>query len=442
MHGTVVSPWNASSVPVPVAQVADIPHNDAPGQMEGRDIELGRSGGVSSETGSEQPTLPEVELQQSRITGSQAADSLTSATPSNPHQSLEQSVARPPVEPATDEVARGAEAASGPSFEVNRDPSVHARGEDEEKESVQQAPYRLGGSMSGSSPVRSGDWAMNDSDSDLSSSMDGQFKFVAVTEGRKRGVGLPYNIKRVTHVNKDMQWDVEDPESMFQLNRLLGRGSFGEVWDGVHLESKARMAIKIIMHVDDETAEEIRKEVDILKKVSHANIVSFYGVTKPDSKQRLWILMELCPPGSIQDRMRATDALLTEQQIAYVCACTLRALVVLHVGNGIVHRDVKGQNILLTENGDVKLTDFGISKQLEAKRGSVGGAISGESLLLLFLFGFAIRQTRRRLLPCIWTLAVSLSVGVPCVLVCGRSIRMALEALYPLTPLRWALLSS
>lgn len=74
--------------------------------------------------------------------------------------------------------------------------------------------------------------------------------------------------------------------------------------------------------------------------------------------------MEYCGGGSLQDIYQVTGPL-NEQQIAYMCKETLKGLEYLHLKNKM-HRDIKGANILLTETGDVKLADFGVSAQITA----------------------------------------------------------------------------
>lgn len=76
-----------------------------------------------------------------------------------------------------------------------------------------------------------------------------------------------------------------------------------------------------------------------------------YGCFGPDSQHRLWILMELCDYGSITDIMEQFKLPLTEPQIAYVIASTMNALDYLHNTKHIIHRDVKGRNLLLTKYG-------------------------------------------------------------------------------------------
>ncbi|KAI8433584.1 hypothetical protein MSG28_015605 [Choristoneura fumiferana] len=100
----------------------------------------------------------------------------------------------------------------------------------------------------------------------------------------------------------------------------------------------------------------------MMKDCRHPNIVAYYGSYL--RRDKLWISMEYCGGGSLQDIYHVTGPL-TELQIAYMCRETLMGLSYLH-SMGKMHRDIKGANILLTECGDVKLADFGVSAQITA----------------------------------------------------------------------------
>eukprot|EP00471_Norrisiella_sphaerica_P010435 CAMPEP_0184495184 /NCGR_PEP_ID=MMETSP0113_2-20130426/30586_1 /TAXON_ID=91329 /ORGANISM="Norrisiella sphaerica, Strain BC52" /LENGTH=594 /DNA_ID=CAMNT_0026881255 /DNA_START=253 /DNA_END=2034 /DNA_ORIENTATION=+ len=179
-------------------------------------------------------------------------------------------------------------------------------------------------------------------------------------EERRSGVSKPYNVKHVSHVNRNYEWDNNNLKKDFLVGRLLGAGSFGSVCLGFHRASGMQMAIKMIeLEKNGERPEDIKAEIDVLKKCKHEGIVSFYGCAGPDSSNRLWILMELCRGGSLRDILD-TFGPMTERQIQYICAKTLKALIYLH-SHKVVHRDLKAANILLTNEGKVKITDFGIS---------------------------------------------------------------------------------
>ncbi|NWW38744.1 TNIK kinase, partial [Panurus biarmicus] len=115
--------------------------------------------------------------------------------------------------------------------------------------------------------------------------------------------------------------------------------------------------------------EEIKLEINMLKKYSHhQNIATYYGafVKKSPAGQddQLWLLMEYCGAGSVTDLVKKTKGnCFKEDWIAYICREVLRGLAHLHAHH-VIHRDIKGQNVLLTENAEVKLVDFGVSAQL------------------------------------------------------------------------------
>ncbi|XP_073772990.1 mitogen-activated protein kinase kinase kinase kinase 3 isoform X19 [Danio rerio] len=100
----------------------------------------------------------------------------------------------------------------------------------------------------------------------------------------------------------------------------------------------------------------------MMKDCKHSNIVAYFGSYL--RRDKLWISMEYCGGGSLQDIYHVTGPL-TESQIAYVTRETLQGLYYLH-NKGKMHRDIKGANILLTDNGYVKLADFGVSAQITA----------------------------------------------------------------------------
>jgi len=114
-------------------------------------------------------------------------------------------------------------------------------------------------------------------------------------------------------------------------------------------------------------------EIRILKLCQHKNIVGFHGAWTKENE--LFIAMELCGGGSVLDLCQILATPPTEGQIAYIVRETLMGLDYLHNKLSIIHRDIKAANILLTDDGEVKLTDFGVSAivQNNQKRRSVIG---------------------------------------------------------------------
>nr|XP_018914102.1 PREDICTED: myosin-IIIb-like isoform X1 [Bemisia tabaci] len=165
------------------------------------------------------------------------------------------------------------------------------------------------------------------------------------------------------------------PGNRFTLQELIGEGTYGEVFCALDTTTGKKVAVKILENVAD-NIEEIEEEFLVLRDLSlHANIPAFYGLflrrgTLPEEDQ-LWFVMELCTGGSVTDLVQGLknrNACLTEEQIAYILHETVQALVHLH-NNHCMHRDIKGHNILLTEEAHVKLVDFGVSSHLAATMG-------------------------------------------------------------------------
>ncbi|XP_029173409.1 myosin-IIIb-like isoform X2 [Nylanderia fulva] len=182
------------------------------------------------------------------------------------------------------------------------------------------------------------------------------------------------------HVNFDV---VPDPGERFRLEELIGEGTYGEVYAAYDKETGNKVAVKILENVAD-NIEEIEEEYLVLRDLSlHPNIPLFHGLflkrAKPGQEEdQLWFVMELCTGGSVTDLVQGVKKRgirLTDDQIAYILKETVEALIFLH-SNHCMHRDVKGHNILLTEEARVKLVDFGVSSHLAAtlarKNTSVG----------------------------------------------------------------------
>uniref|UniRef100_A0A4W3IWT0 non-specific serine/threonine protein kinase n=1 Tax=Callorhinchus milii TaxID=7868 RepID=A0A4W3IWT0_CALMI len=162
---------------------------------------------------------------------------------------------------------------------------------------------------------------------------------------------------------------LRDPAGIFDLVEVVGNGTYGQVYKGRHVKTGQLAAIKV-MDVTEEEEEEIKLEINMLKKYSHhRNIATYYGAfirKKPSSHEdQLWLVMEFCGAGSVTDLVKKSKGnCLKEDWIAYICREVLRGLTHLHVQH-VIHRDIKGQNVLLTENAEVKLVDFGVSAQLD-----------------------------------------------------------------------------
>ncbi|XP_042332773.1 myosin-IIIa isoform X3 [Sceloporus undulatus] len=164
-----------------------------------------------------------------------------------------------------------------------------------------------------------------------------------------------------------------DPSDTWEIVETIGKGTYGKVFKVFNKKNGSKAAVKILDPVHD-IDEEIEAEYNILKALSdHPNVVKFYGLYyKKDVKDgdQLWLVLELCNGGSVTDLVKGflkRGERMSEVIIAYILHEALMGLQHLHE-NKTIHRDIKGNNILLTTEGGVKLVDFGVSAQLTSSR--------------------------------------------------------------------------
>jgi serine/threonine protein kinase len=167
----------------------------------------------------------------------------------------------------------------------------------------------------------------------------------------------------------------EDPTTVFDDMRKIGKGSFGEVFSAIHNQTKEKLAIKK-MQVTAKNIRYIISEIDIQMHSHHRNIVDFKGSYLIGTE--LWVALEFMAGGDLATIiaiLRENSKFMNESQMAYITAETLKALSYIHA-NHRIHRDIKSDNILLGSNGEIKLADFGNAIQLtheQAKRRTMCG---------------------------------------------------------------------
>ncbi|XP_055130901.1 myosin-IIIa [Symphalangus syndactylus] len=160
-----------------------------------------------------------------------------------------------------------------------------------------------------------------------------------------------------------------DPSDTWEITETIGKGTYGKVFKVLNKKNGQKAAVKILDPIHD-IDEEIEAEYNILKALpDHPNVVRFYGIYSKKDKvngDKLWLVLELCNGGSVTDLVKGflkRGERMSEPLIAYILHEALMGLQHLH-NNKTIHRDVKGNNILLTTEGGVKLVDFGVSAQL------------------------------------------------------------------------------
>ncbi|KAJ6752041.1 hypothetical protein OIU85_002461 [Salix viminalis] len=154
---------------------------------------------------------------------------------------------------------------------------------------------------------------------------------------------------------------MEAAGARFSSLELIGRGSFGDVYKAFDKELNKEVAIKVIdLEESEDEIEDIQKEISVLQQCRSPYITEYYGSYLHQTK--LWIIMEYMAGGSVADLLQSGPPL-DEMSIACILRDLLYAVEYLH-NKGTMHRDIKAANILLSENGDVKVADFGVSVQL------------------------------------------------------------------------------
>ncbi|WOL01554.1 mitogen-activated protein kinase kinase kinase YODA-like isoform X2 [Canna indica] len=160
---------------------------------------------------------------------------------------------------------------------------------------------------------------------------------------------------------------LRSPKSQWKKGKLIGRGTFGHVYLGFHSESGQMCAIKEVKDISDdanskECLRQLSQEIALLSHLSHPNIVQYYGSELVEDT--LSVYLEYVSGGSIHKLLQEYGPF-SEHLIRNYTAQILSGLSYLHERN-TVHRDIKGANILVDPNGEIKLADFGMAKHISS----------------------------------------------------------------------------
>jgi len=164
----------------------------------------------------------------------------------------------------------------------------------------------------------------------------------------------------------------------YTILEKLGSGGMGEVWLAEDTRLERKVALKFLPHfaAQDET-EKARfiQEAKAAAKLSHANIAQVYEIGEENG--RLYIVMEYVPGGSLRDVLdEAKGKSLPLEKVLTWVQQTAEGLAEAH-SHGIIHRDIKPDNLMLTEKGQVKITDFGLARLETATRLTASGTTLG-----------------------------------------------------------------
>lgn len=175
--------------------------------------------------------------------------------------------------------------------------------------------------------------------------------------------------------------DAANGATYVRSSRVLGTGSFGCVYLGMEQHSGRLVAMKFLpLPSDDGEVRVLQNEVMTMETVTDANLVEFYGYAFVDNM--IVLMMECLVAGSLAGMLQ-TFAQLPEQTTINFMRDVLRGLHRLH-SEGIVHRDVKPQNVLIAASGHCKISDFGASASIHelVRRHDGGAEVQGTPIYL------------------------------------------------------------
>ena len=162
----------------------------------------------------------------------------------------------------------------------------------------------------------------------------------------------------------------------YRIVRPLGRGGMGTVYEGINLETDEPAAVKVLsatLAEEPDFRQRFEVEIEALRKLYHPNIVQLFGYGEQDGV--LFYAMELVEGSSLEDEIRG-GRVFQWREVADIGIQTCRALRHAH-DRGIIHSDVKPANLLLTKEGRVKLSDFGITRVFGGTRVTTAGNVLG-----------------------------------------------------------------
>ena len=159
-----------------------------------------------------------------------------------------------------------------------------------------------------------------------------------------------------------------NPKKQFEILDFIGEGTFGQVYKAHHIKTNKIYSVKIIKNEKISAIEKLIIESSIQKLCSECPYINhYYGSYIDFESKDIWLILEYCKYGNIIDLIRKYNLKLSEKIISSIIKMLLNSIKFLHKNN-IIHRDIKGNNILLNENGKIQLCDFGTSTMYVSNR--------------------------------------------------------------------------
>ena len=171
-------------------------------------------------------------------------------------------------------------------------------------------------------------------------------------------------VNEIKNIIIDSGKEPETKSRFYRVGKLLGRGAFGKVSLGMHKVTNQLVAIKSINKEfleEERSRRKVAREVAILKKLQHPNIINLYETF--ETEKHFLLVTELCPGGDLLNYVRRRRKL-TEDVAKYFFKQLVHAWIYCHK-KGVVHRDIKLDNVLLDHKGLLKLGDFGVSRAVK-----------------------------------------------------------------------------
>uniref|UniRef100_UPI00398EA25D testis-specific serine/threonine-protein kinase 4-like n=1 Tax=Pristiophorus japonicus TaxID=55135 RepID=UPI00398EA25D len=147
----------------------------------------------------------------------------------------------------------------------------------------------------------------------------------------------------------------------YQLGRYLGKGAYAIVWEAYFKKWKTNVAVKVLLKEKAEVeflTKFLPREIQVWKSLKHPNLISFYQSI--ETTNRVYIMLELAPGGEVMDKIRMKgpcDEKTAGRWFEQLC----QGMAYIH-SRGVVHRDLKLENLLLDSNDNIKISDFGFCK--------------------------------------------------------------------------------